>query len=95
MMRKLDHRLVDRLLRQSRVEPFQRRPQIAHQHHLAFAGAPQRTRICTSGAEAFLVPGIDAVPAQHLFQMLGKGRLNQTVFAVDVGVSHRVYWLVY
>ena len=91
MMGELDHRFVDRHLRQSRIEPFQRRPQIAHQHDFALAGPSQRT----VRTEAFLIPGVDAVPTQHLFQMLGKGRLNQTVFAVDVGVSHRVYWLVY
>ena len=66
---------------------------------LSRASAARRSRVSTTSrvagaaqravrAEGFLVPGIDALPAQRLFQMLGEGRLNQPVFAVDVGVGH-------
>ena len=35
--------------------------------------------------EHLLIVGIDALPSEHLLQVLGKGLLNQPVFAVDVG----------
>ncbi len=84
MVRQLGHRLVYRRRRQRRVELYQCGPQIEYQHHLALAGTAQRA----VGTEGLLVPGIDALPAQHLFQVIGKGCLNQAVFAVDVGVGH-------
>ena len=84
MARQLDDGVFNGRAWQLRVEFDQRRAQVAHQHHVALAGAAQRA----GGAKSFLIPGIDAVPAQHLLQMLGKGGLHQTVFAVDVGVGH-------
>ena len=38
--------------------------------------------------EGLVVPGVDAVPAEHIMQILGKGLLDQAVLAVDVG-DHR------
>ena len=73
--------LLARRCRQVRVEPLQRRPQVAHQHHIPLGRAPQRAL----RPERLLVVGVDALPAEHLLQMLGEGLLDQPVFAVDVG----------
>ena len=88
-MGELAHRFVDGGRRQLRIELGQRRAQIAHQHHIAFARPTQRT----GRAEGLLIPGVGTLPIQHLSQMLGKGGLYQAVFAIDVGVGHGVLWL--
>ena len=90
VVRQLGDGFVNRTGRQLRVEPGQRRPQVAHQHGIAFAGAAQRA----IGAKGFLIPRVNAVPPQHLLQMPGKGGLYQAVFAVDVGVGHAFWWLM-
>ena len=46
--------------------------QVAGQHHLASVGPPERA----GRAEGFVVPGVDALPAEDLVQMLGNGRLS-------------------
>jgi hypothetical protein len=35
--------------------------------------------------EGFLVPGVDAFPAERIVQILGEGLLDQAILAVDVG----------
>ena len=40
--------------------------------------------------EGLVVPGVDALPAEHLLQVSAKVCLHQPVFAVDVGVRHVV-----
>ena len=80
------HRVLDGRGRQARVEPLQRRAQVAGQHRFPGVGAAE-------GAvrpEGLLVPGVDAVPAEHPFKMFGKGRLHQTILAVDGRHRHRV-----
>ncbi len=84
MLREPGDGLFDGRGRQLRIEPDERGAQVAHQHHLALAGAAQRA----GGAEGFLVPGDYAFPPQRLLQVRGKRGLHQTVFAVDVGVGH-------
>ena len=44
----------------------------------------------SSEAEGLLVPGVDAVPAELLFQVPGEGGLHQKVFTVDAG-DHDFY----
>ena len=69
-----------------RVQSCQRRPQVAGQHRFLGIGT-------TEGAappEGLLVPGVDAIPAQHLSEMLGEGRLHQPIFAVDGRHRHGV-----
>jgi len=70
--------------RQLRIELDQRSAQVAHQNRVALVAAAQ----CAVWAKGFLIPQIEAVPAQHRFQMLGKGGLHQSIFAIDVGVGH-------
>ena len=72
--------------RQVGVEPLHRPAQVPGQHRFPGVGA-------TEGAvrpEGLLVPGVDAVPAEHPFKMLGERRLHQPVFAVDRRYGHRV-----
>jgi hypothetical protein len=64
----LDDLLTGRL-GQSGIEPSQRCPQVAYQHHLTLASAAKRA----VRPEGLLVPGVDAVPAEHIVQILGKG----------------------
>ena len=71
--------------RQFGVEPFQRRAEVAGQHGFLRVGTAKGA----VRAEGFLVPGIDAFPAKFVFEMLGEGRLNQPVFAVDSAYCHR------
>ena len=73
------------------------RAQVPHQYRLPLGCSPQRT----SRTEGLLVPGVDAVPSQHLVQVLGERRLYQPVLAVDVGNCHSSigsvlaqYWLI-
>ena len=54
--------LLARRLRQVRVEPRQRRAQVAHQHHLALGRAAQRAL----RPEGLRVVGVDALPAERL-----------------------------
>ena len=84
VVRQLADRLFNGARWQKWVEFGQRRPQVTYQHHVTFTGTAQRT----GGTEGFLVPGVNAVPTENFFQMLRKGGLYQTVFAVDVGVGH-------
>ena len=80
------HGVVDGGGWQLGVQPFQCRAQIAGQHRLLGIGAAEGA----IGSEGLLVPGIDAVPAEHMFKMFGKGRLSQPVLAVDGRYRHRV-----
>ncbi len=82
VLRLADDDLDDRL-----VEPGGLGQQAVALRLQALAGAPQRA----GRAEGLPVPGDDAVPAQRLFAMGGEGRLDQAVFAVDVGVGHACY----
>ena len=83
-------RVADDLGRQSGIEFDQCGAQVALEHGFAGVGAAQRA----VRAEGFLIPGVDAVPTQHLFQMFGEGGLDQPVFAVDVGVGHTLVFLI-
>ena len=56
------HGLGDGFRRQLRVEPPQRRSQVPCQHHLARVGPSKRA----TRPEGFIVPGIDALPAQSI-----------------------------
>ena len=78
--------LIDGTGWQLRVEPGQRRSQVAHQHHIARADAPESA----IQAKGFLIPCMDAVPVEHFLQVLGNRGLYQAVFAVDVGVGHQL-----
>jgi hypothetical protein len=73
------------------VESSQRRPQVAPQHHLTLAVAAKRAM----RPEGFLVPGVHAVPAEHIVQILGKGLLDQAILAVDIGDHYRAVPLQY
>ena len=76
--------LVDGLRGEFRVEFFDGGAQVTGQYNLGGVTASE----CAVGSEGFLIPGIDAVPAQHVVQMSGEGLLDQAVFAVDVGDGH-------
>jgi hypothetical protein len=62
-------RFVDGLGRQSEIEFDQSGAQVALEHHVAGVGAAQ----CALRSKSFLIPGVDAVPAQRLFQVFGEG----------------------
>ena len=72
--------------RQVRVEPFQRRSEVTGQHRLLGVGTAEGA----VGPESLFVPGVDAVPAEHSFEMFGEGRLHKPVFAVDGRHRHRI-----
>ena len=80
--------LLDGLLagrfRDVRVQPRERRAQVAHQHDVPLGRATERA----VRPEGLRVVGVDTLPAEHLFQMLGEGLLDQPVLAVDVGEGH-------
>jgi hypothetical protein len=84
MARDFLHRLGDGGWRQQRIQPRQRRSQVAREHHLARVRAPQRA----IRSERLLVPRIDTLPTQLIAQMPGERLLDEPVFAVDVGVGH-------
>jgi hypothetical protein len=68
-------------VRDGRIQPFQRRAEIADQNDFARAAAAK-----SSGrAEGFLVVTLDGFPAKDIAQVVREGLLNQAVFAVDVG----------
>ena len=76
-------RAVDDLGRQARVQPHQRRPQPACQHHVGLGFAPQRSM----SAQGFF-HGRHRLPAQVGKQANGR-LLHQLVFGVGVG-AHAV-----
>lgn len=78
------HRLRSRGLRQLRIQPRHRRPQVAFQDRLAGVFPAEGS----VRAESLGIECEDAVPSQHLFQMHREGRLDQLVLAVDVGFGH-------
>jgi len=67
--------------RQVRVEPCQGRPEIPNQDRLLRRCSPQGPL----RPEGFGVVSINTFPAEVIMQVVGKGLLNQSVFAVDVG----------
>jgi hypothetical protein len=82
--RERPHCVIDRSRRQVRVESLKRGSQIAGQHRLGRILAPERA----GRPKGLVVEGIDALPAERLFEVLGKGRLHQPVLAVDGGERH-------
>lgn len=79
--RELLDRLLQRRFRQVAVEAGQRRTQVTNQHNLTFVRAAQGS----VWPEGLRVVGVNALPSEHLLQMVGKGLLDQPVFAIDVG----------
>src|SRR5262249_9422695 len=82
--------LLTSRLRQGVGESGTRRPQVTHYHHLTLAVAAKRA----VRPEGLVVPGVDAVPAEHIVQILGEGLLDQAVLAVDVGDHYRAICLI-
>src|SRR5688572_21686908 len=78
------HSIVDRRWGQMGIEALKSRAQIPGQQGLGGVLAPQRA----SGPEGFVIPRINALPAKLVPQMLGKGRLDQPIFAIDAGYGH-------
>ena len=74
-------RLLDRRDGDILVKPLQGSAEIADQHDFAFAGATERA----TGSEVLVGEGVNAFPAEHIAQMVGKRLLDQPVFAFDVG----------
>jgi hypothetical protein len=79
VLRKLRDGVLDRFRGQIRIEAVKGSAQVAGQDDFARVGAAQGS----GEAEGFLVPGVDALPAEFLFQVPGESGLHQTVFAVD------------
>jgi hypothetical protein len=80
MVGEFEGSLFDRFFGQLRIQADNGAAQITFQHHLASIGPSQ-------GAirpEGLLIVGVDTLLAEHLFQVLGKGSLHQSIFAVDV-----------
>ena len=71
--------------RQFRVQAFERQLEVAGENDIAGIGAPKGSL----RPETLVVPGIDAVPAKLVLQMLRESGLDQPVLAVDVGHCHR------
>ena len=71
-------------LRDVRVQPRERGAQVANQHDVPLRRATERA----VRPEGLRLVGVDALPAEHLFEMLGEGLLDQPVFAVDVAEGH-------
>src|SRR5580698_3800900 len=53
--------------------------QIASQHRFLSVSPTERT----AGPEGLIIPSVDALPPELLFQMLRKGGLNQAILTVD------------
>lgn len=66
--------------RQVGIEAFQRGAEVADKHHVAIAAATQGA----VGSKSLVIVGVNALPAVDIAQMIGKGLLDQPVFAVDV-----------
>ena len=73
--------LLARRFRKVRVQPRQRRPQVAHQHHVALRRPAQRSL----RPEGLGVVGVDALPAEPIAEVVREGLLDEPVLAVDVG----------
>ena len=64
-----------------RVEALQGGAEVAGEDDFALAGAAEGA----GGAEGFVVVRVKAFPAEDIMQVIGKGLLDQAVFAIDVG----------
>ena len=82
---KLGNGIFDGIRGQLRVEAKEGAAKVAGKDHFAGASAAQGS----GEAEGFLVPCVDALPAEVLFEVPGEGGLHQTVFAIDAG-AHAV-----
>ena len=75
--------LVSHFLRSLRVQSRYRTPQVANKHDLSGVAAPQRT----VWPEALLVPGVNAVPAELVVQVVGNGLVDQSTLTVLTSVD--------
>lgn len=66
------------------VQPLYGIPQVSNMYRHALTGPARRA----CGAEGLVVVRVDILPGQHILKMGGKGRLDQSVLAVDIG-DHR------
>ena len=84
MLSKLGDGIFDGLRGQMAVDAEEGVAEVAGEDHFAGIGAAQGS----GEAEGFLVPGVDAIPAELLFEVSGEGGLDEAVFGVDAG-NHR------
>ena len=77
--------VVDRFARQARIERIERLAKIAREEHLFLAGPAQRP----VRPEGLGVVGVDRLPSEPRFEVLGRGLLDEGVFAVERR-AHRV-----
>ena len=64
-----------------RVQARERRPQVAHQHHVALR-CPAKGSLRPEGLS---VVGVEALPPETITEMIREGLLDQPVLAVDIG----------
>ena len=74
----LPHRVLVRGVRQARVKLHELRAQRPLQYNLAVRGTAEQA----AGAEALVVVGIDRLPAELLFEVVGGGLLDEGVLGV-------------
>src|ERR1019366_2155669 len=78
---KLGNGIFDGIRGQLRVEAKEGAAKVAGKDHFAGVSAAQGS----GEAEGLLVPRVDALPAEVLFEVPGEGGLHQAVFAIDAG----------
>src|SRR5437763_464054 len=71
---------VERPVLRQHVQLRQGLAQLAPQHRVAFAVAAQ----VAGRTEGLVVPGIGALPAERVVEVVGERLLDETVLAVDV-----------
>ena len=76
--------VVDGCERELRIQTHQCGSQVALEHHVPRMSPAK----CAIRPKRLLVPGVDALPSELGFEVLGNRGLNQPVFAVDVCVGH-------
>lgn len=80
------HSLLDSLIGQVGVQADEGGARVAYQHPVVdFLSAEHAVR-----AKGLLVPDEDAVPAQHLFEVIGKGSMDRPFPAVDRRYRHPI-----